>query len=64
MPDGNPLFCACLLKTMEAKKQQKQAKMRKMLPGRFKISKFGVEKATKTARKAKIVAKAQDEIAG
>ena len=41
---------------MEAKKQQKQAKMRKMLPGRFKISKFGVEKATKTAEKAKIVA--------
>ncbi len=30
--------------------------MRKMLPGRFKISKFGVEKATKTAEKAKIVA--------
>ena len=35
-----------------------------MLPGRFKISKFGVEKATKTARKAKNVAKAQDESAG
>ena len=32
--------------------------MRKMLPERFKISKFGVEKATKTAEKAKIVAAA------
>ena len=30
--------------------------MRKMLPGRFKISKFGGEKATKTGEKAKNVA--------
>ncbi len=41
---------------MGSKKQQKQPKKQKLLPGRFKISKFGVEKATKTGENAKNVA--------
>jgi hypothetical protein len=46
------------------KKQQKKPKKQKLLPASLKKGNLKGEKATKTARKAKNVAKAQDESTG